>query len=130
MNKITLALVISKPGHLRNGLLSLLQTIPQIEIIAESHHPSVLLKMGDEIHPELILIDASIFEDTNWLAITKFKGEWPRTRILVMAENDLQGERARVAGADFILPQGFPAADLVDLIENSLIHDSLDETNY
>ena len=34
--QITLALVIAKPDHLWNGLQSLLRTVPQIEIIAES----------------------------------------------------------------------------------------------
>ena len=121
MNKITLALVITKPGHLRNGLRSLLRTVPQIEIIAEAHDPSVLLKMREEIHPELIFIDASILDEANWIAITSLKAEWPHTRVLVLTENDQQSRAAQDAGADFMLPQGFPAAQLVNLIENSLI---------
>jgi hypothetical protein len=52
VNKIIVGLVITKPGHFRNGLQSLLRTIPRIEIIAESKDPSVLLKMREEIHPE------------------------------------------------------------------------------
>lgn len=124
---ITLALVITKPGHLWNGLQSLLRTVPQIEIIAEAQDPSVLLKMGNEIHPELILIDASIFDETNWTSITKIKAEWPRTRIVVLTENDLQRQSAKEAGADIMLPKGFPAAKLVNLIEDSLIQKSQDD---
>ena len=129
MNKITLALVITRPGHLRNGLRSLLRTVPQIEIIAEAHDPSVLLKMREEIRPELIFIDASILDEANWMAITKLKAEWPQTRVLVLTENDQQRRTAQGAGADFMLPKGFPAAQLVNLIENSLIHDRGDKTN-
>ena len=129
MKKITLALVITKPGHLRNGLQSLLRTIPQIEIIAEAQEPSVLLKMSEEVHPELIFIDACIIDEANWIAITKLKAEWPRTKILVFTENEQQGQGAQAAGADFILPKGFPAAELVNLIENSLIEDARDESN-
>ena len=61
--QITLALVVARPGHLWNGLHSLLRTVPQIEIIAETQDPSVLLSMGAEIQPELVLLDASLFEE-------------------------------------------------------------------
>ena len=127
MNKITLALVITKPGHLRNGLQSLLSTIPQIEIIAESHDPSVLLKMRGEIYPKLLLLDAGILEDMDWSAISNLKAEWSRTTILILTENEKQNQSAKEAGADFTLPKGFPAAALVDLIENLLISNERDE---
>ena len=130
MNKITLALVITKPGHLRNGLQSILRTVPQIEIIAESHDPSVLLRMSDEIHPELILLDAEVIVETEWTAIAKLKKEWPHTTILVLTENAQQEQSAKESGADFTLPKGFPAAELANLIENSLIQNLRDETNH
>ena len=119
--------MITKPGHLRNGLQSLLRTVPQIEIIAEAQDTSVLLKMSDELHPELILLDASIFEESSWLAISKFKAEWPQTVILVLTENDQQGLKAKGAGADLFILKVFPAAKLVDLIENSLSRNMRDE---
>jgi len=127
--QITLALVITKPSHLWNGLQSLLRTVPQIDIIAESQDPSVLLKMCNEIHPQLIFIDASIIDETNWTVITKIKAGWSQTKIVVLTENDLQQQKAEEAGADIMLPKGFPAAKLVNLIENSLIQNSQDETN-
>ena len=85
--------------------------------------------MRDEIHPELILLDASVLEETDWTAISKLKAEWPQTTILVLTENDQQGQTAKVAGADIFLPKGFPAAELVNLIETSLIKYKRDETN-
>ena len=129
MNKITLALIVAKPGHLRNGLQSLLRTIPQIEILAESHDPSILLKMNEEIRPELILVDAGLIDEANWSAITKIKADWPSTKVFVLTENDQQGQTAKEAGADFCLLKGFPATELAHLIEISLSHASRDETN-
>lgn len=128
MNKITLALVITKPGHLRNGLQALLRTVPQIEVIAESNDPSVLMRMSDEIHPDLIVLDAEVIEDPEWTAISKLKGEWPRTTILVLTDTDQQGKAAKQAGADLILREGYPAAGLVNLIENSLMKNKRDKT--
>jgi DNA-binding NarL/FixJ family response regulator len=128
MNKITIAMIVAKPGHLRNGLQSLLRTIPQIKILAESNDPSILLKM-DEILPELILVDGSIIDDRNWSVFTKIQTDWPGTKVIVLTENDQQGQLAREAGADFYLLKGFPATELVQLIETSLIHDAEDEIN-
>jgi DNA-binding NarL/FixJ family response regulator len=137
MPKITLALVVAKPGHLWTGLQSLLRTVPQIEIIAEAQDPSVLLKIGTEMHPELVLLDASLFDEDAWTAVTKIKGEWPHMHCVVLVDDDLQRKSAQVAGADLVLTKGFPAAKLVALIEdllsqrennNRIEPDSKDET--
>lgn len=127
MKTITLVLVIAEPGHLRNGLQSLLRTIPQIKILAESQDPSVLFKMDEEMRPELILVDASIIDESNWSALTKIKVACPGTKILVLTDNDQQGQAARKAGADFHLLKGFPASELAHLVETSLIDDSQED---
>ena len=129
LKKITLVLLIAKPGHLRNGLQSLLRTIPQIEILAESNDPSILLKMNDDLQPELILVDGGLIDEDDWSAISKIKADWSATKVLVLTENDQQGQAAREAGADFYLLKGFRATELAQLIETALIHDSGDETD-
>jgi len=127
LKKITLALLIAKPGHLQNGLQSLLRTVPQIEILAESNDPSILFKMNEEIHPELIVVDAALIGEDNWFAITKIKADWPATKVLVLTENDQQGQAARDAGADYFLLKGFSATELAKLIETVLIDDIQDD---
>jgi DNA-binding NarL/FixJ family response regulator len=122
LNKITLALIIAKPGHLRNALQSLMRTVPQIELLAESNDPLVLLKMK-ETFPKLIVVDGSLIDEENWSVLTKTKADWPRTKVLVLTENDQQGQAARKAGADFYLLKGFPATELAQLIETALIDD-------
>jgi two-component system, NarL family, nitrate/nitrite response regulator NarL len=129
LNKITLALIIAKPSHLRNGLQSLLRTFPQIEILAESHDPSILMKMHQELQPDLIVVDAAEIDAANWSAITKIKTDWPNTKVIVLTENEHQGQTAREAGADYYLLKGFPATELAQLIETSLIDGSRVEDN-
>lgn len=125
--QITLALVVAKPGHLWSGLHSLLRTVPQIEIIAEINDASVLSSMDAKIHPELILLDASLFDDDMWPGITKIKGEWPHTRCVALVEDDQQRGKAQEAGADYVLSKGFPASRLVTLIEDLLSQQESDE---
>lgn len=122
--QITLALVVAKPDHLWSGLHSLLRTVPQIEIIAEVNDASVLWSMDDKIQPELILLDASLFDDDTWPGITKIKGEWPHTQCVALVEDDQQRGKAKEAGADHVLSKGFPASRLVTLIED-LLHQSV-----
>ena len=118
--QVTIALVVAKPGHLWSGLQSLLRTVPQIEIIAEINDPAVLLKMDTEMQPDLVLLDASLFGEEIWTAITKIKGEWSNTQCVVLVADDQQRQKAQDAGADLVPPEGFPAARLVASIEELL----------
>jgi DNA-binding NarL/FixJ family response regulator len=122
-----LALIIAKPGHLWDGLQSLLRTLPEIEIIAEIKFPSVLLKMGSEMKPDLILLDASLFGENIWEAITKINEVWSNTQCVVLVEDSQHHQALYDAGADLVVPQGFPATKLVAAIEELLSAYSEDE---
>jgi len=115
-----LALIIAKPGHLWDGLQSLLRTLPEIEIIAEIKFPSVLLKMGGEMKPDLILLDASLFGEDILKAIIKINEEWPHTQCVVLVENSQHYQALYDAGVDLVVQQGFPATKLVAVIEELL----------
>jgi DNA-binding NarL/FixJ family response regulator len=115
-----LVLVAARPGHLWDGVQSLLRTLPEIEIIAEIKCPSVLLKMGSEMQPDLFLLEASLFGEDIRKAITKISGEWPHTPCAVLVEDSQQHQAAYDAGADLVVPQGFPATKLVAAIEELL----------
>lgn len=122
-----LALIVAKPGHLWDGVQSLLRTLPEIEIIAEIKLPSVFLKMGSEIQPDLILLDASLFGQNIWKAITKIHEEWSYTHCVVLLDDSQRHQALYDAGADLVVPQGFPATKLVAAIEELLSTHSEDE---
>jgi len=115
-----LALIVAKPGHLRDGVQSLLRTLPEIEIIAEVKCPSVLSKMGSEMKPDIILLDASLFGENIWKVITKIKGEWSRTQCVVLVKDSQRQQAVYDTGADLVVPQGFPATKLVAAIKELL----------
>lgn len=115
-----LALIVAKPGHLWDGVQSLLRTLPEIEIIAEIKYPSVLLKMGNEMQPDLILLDQNLFGENILKAITKINEEWPHTQCVVLMEDSQHHQAVYDAGADLVVHQGFPAAKLVTAIEKLL----------
>ena len=115
-----LALIVARPGHLWDGVQSLLRTLPEIEIIAEIKYPSVLLKMGSEMKPDLILLDQNLFGENILKAITKINEEWSNTQCVVLVEDCQHQQALSDAGADLVVPQGFPATKLVAAIEELL----------
>ena len=118
--QVTLALIVAKPGPLRNSLQALMTTVPKIEIVAETDNPSALLRMGDTIQPDIVLLDASLSEDDVWAALRRIQKEWSQTRSIVLVEGSHQQQKAQAAGADFVLIKGYPAARLNTVIEELL----------
>jgi DNA-binding NarL/FixJ family response regulator len=122
--QVTLALIVARPGPLRNSLQSLMTTMPQIEIVAEASDSSALLRMGHTLQPDIVLIDASLSQDEVWSALNNIRDGWLQTRTIVLVENSHQQEQAQKAGADVALLQGFPAAMLATIIEELLSQDT------
>ena len=118
--QVTLALIVARPGPLRNSLQSLMTTIPQIEILAETSEPSALLRMGAGIQPDVVLLDASLPEEQVWEALRQIKEEWCHTRSIVLVEDSQQQQEMEAAGADVALLKGYPAAKLIATIEGLL----------
>ena len=114
--QVTLALIVAKPGPLRNSLQALMTTVPQIEILAETTDPSALLRMGAEIQPNIVLLDADLPGEQVWSALQEIKEEWAQTRSIVLVEDSQQQQKAQAAGADVALIKGYPAARLITAI--------------
>ena len=114
--QVTLALIVARPGPLRDSLQALMTTIPQIEILAETPEPSVLLRMGAEIQPDVVLMDADLPGEQVWSALREIKTEWSQTRSIVLVEDSQQQQKAQAAGADVALIKGYPAARLITAI--------------
>jgi DNA-binding NarL/FixJ family response regulator len=118
--QVTLALIVARPGPLRNSLQALMTTMPQIEILAETADPSALLRMGAGIQPDVVLLDANLPEEQVWAALRQIKEEWSQTRSIVLAEDSQQQQKAQAAGANVALLKGYPAAKLIAAIEGLL----------
>jgi DNA-binding NarL/FixJ family response regulator len=114
--QVTLALIVAQPGPLRDSLQALMTTIPQIEILAETTDPSVLLRMGAEIQPDVVLMDADLPGEQVWSALREIKDKWSQTRTIVLVEGSQQQQEAQAAGADIALIKGYPAASLITAI--------------
>ena len=87
MEKIT---VLLSEDHqvVREGLRSLLQNLPDIEVIGEASNGGEAVDLSRKLRPEVVLMDISM-PGTNGLEATRrIKRELPETRILVLSSYD------------------------------------------
>ena len=114
------ALIVAKPGPLRNSLFSLMNTLPQIEIVAECRDMPALLRMGSKIQPDLLLMETDLPGNHVHESLKQINTEWPATRTVILVDNAAQQHEAESAGADVVLFKGYRAASLLGIVEDLL----------
>ena len=114
------ALIVAKPGPLRNSLFSLMNTLPQIEIVAECRDMPSLLRMGSKIRPDLLLMETDLPGNHVHESLKHINTEWPATRTVLLVDNLAQQQEAESAGVDVVLFKGHRAAGLLGIVENLL----------
>lgn len=107
------ALIVARPGPLRNSLFALMASMPEIDLTAECKDLSALMSLGGQIKPDLILMEADFAEGQLALIIDFIKREWPSSRSMILVDEVGQQQEAREAGADVVLFKGYRAAGLV-----------------
>lgn len=110
------ALIVARPGPLRDALHALVDTMPQIEAVDVASDVRSALRADVKLPPTLVLLDADLGDDKVWLAVRQVKLRWPRARTIILAGNVEQQGEAEAAGADVVLLEGFPAGRLVAAI--------------
>ena len=110
------ALIIARPGPLRDGLQALVDTMPLIRALNVLNDVSSALGGETGGSPALVLLDADLSNDRVWLTVRRVKRKWPRARTIILAGSVEQQAEAEVAGADVVLLEGFPAGKLVAAI--------------
>ena len=114
------AVLVGKPGPLRDGLHALVTTIPDVEVVGEASDAVAMQRLVAQYQPGLVLLDIGLFRDADWVTLERIKAEWPETRCLALADTGQQQQEAEAVDADAVLFKGFPAAKLVETIEDLL----------
>jgi DNA-binding NarL/FixJ family response regulator len=120
MTKPTLALVVTGPGSLQNGLLAMLTTIPQIQAVLVAEEASRALRMIADHRPALVLLDTMLPGNEAGAVLREIKARWPSTHCIILADDVQQQQEAKAAGADAVLIKGFSATKLIATIEGLL----------
>jgi DNA-binding NarL/FixJ family response regulator len=94
--------------------------LPQIDLVAEGRDMTSLLRIGSQIQPDLIVIEAGLSGLSLAQSITYMKTEWPKSRTMILVDDIHQQHEAQEATADVVLFKGYRAATLMNIVERLL----------
>lgn len=100
----------------RNGLLALLATCPEIEVIGEAADGQAALRLVEAYHPDVVLMDVRMQNMDGIEATRRIKTRWPEITVITLT---MYGERridALAAGSDVFLLKGGLSDDLLTAI--------------
>jgi two-component system NarL family response regulator len=107
-NKIRI-MVIDDQAVVRQGFVSLIKTVPDMEIVGEGSNGQEAVDLFRRLRPDITLMDLRMPELSGAEAIRQIRGEFPAARIIVLTtfDGDEDIYRAVQAGA-----QGYLLKDM------------------
>ena len=114
------ALIVARPGELRDGVRALLAATAKIGHISQADDGPEALAMIRELCPQVAVLDCNIPAGDVLMLVARIKAECPETKCLVLADSAKQQQQAQSAGADVTVLKGFPAARLAQTLARLL----------
>jgi DNA-binding NarL/FixJ family response regulator len=115
MKKPVLVLILSSALSLQNGLIALLTSLSQVSAVLTAEDIDSACRLIKDHHPALIILDYT--QDKLRKLIKKIKEASPHASLIVLVENVQQQRDASECSADHVLMAGYPADQLIEIIE-------------
>jgi DNA-binding NarL/FixJ family response regulator len=120
LTKHASALIIARPGALREGLRAALAAMPALNSVEEADNTSLALSRFASYEPVLVLLNAVEPDDLILVAYRWIKARWPKARCVVLTDTVRQQRKVRAAGADSVLIKGFVPQKLFAALDRLL----------
>ena len=111
-------LVVDDHAVVRGGLVALLRTDPDMEVVAEASDGLEALEQYGRHQPDVTLMDLRLPTVGGAEAIGLIRGRWPHARVIVLTtyDGDEDIHRAIQAGAKAYLLKGMSVEELISTI--------------
>ena len=111
-------LVVEDHHIVRQGLVALLNTVPDMEVVAEASDGEAGIELFRKHQPDVTLMDLRLPAMGGAEAVAKIRAEFPAARIIVLTtfDGDEDIYRALQAGARGYLLKGMLGEELLDAI--------------
>jgi two-component system response regulator NreC len=115
-------IVAEEPTITRDGLISLLRGVENIEVLEETRDSAEIAELAEHLRPDVVLIDPSIRGKSGLSVAKEIKKRFPETKVLVLTSYDSEDyiRAAFKAGADGYCLTGSGLQELVLAIESVL----------
>jgi len=114
------AFLIGQPGSLRDGLQVLLKSVSQIEKVIPTINISSALALELDHLVTLIFIVMNATDNSLSTSLSQIKSKWPQARIVILVDDEVQHQGLQETHCDLVLIKGYPAANLIAVIERLL----------
>jgi DNA-binding NarL/FixJ family response regulator len=118
MNELIQIMVVDDHHIVRQGLVALIGTLPDMKVVAQASDGSEAVDLYRAHRPDITLMDLRLPKQNGVEAITHIREEFPSARIIVLTtfDGDEDIYRALQAGAKGYLLKGMNADELTDAI--------------
>jgi len=101
-------LLVDDHKVVRLGLRTLLDSEPDIEVVAEAATAAEAIQLAERLRPDLILMDIRLPDQTGIVACRRIRQNWPEVKVLMLtsyAEEELVIEAIEAGAAGYVLKQ-------------------------
>jgi DNA-binding NarL/FixJ family response regulator len=123
-----IALIIARPGMLRDGLSGLLSAVPEIKVVSVAANLESALESVAGSCPSIVLLEAHGLDAYCLTQVQALKITCPRTGIIVLVEDLKEAQACEEGAVDAVLTKGVPPARLSDTISELLRFSSTAES--
>lgn len=109
-------MIVARPGRVRDGISTLLSSLPGVEGILQFDQLEEALTAVGQQQPLLVLIDFECVCVRLPAALNRIKTISPSTRHLVLVGNHLQQHLAKLSNAECILMKGVRAETFIEVV--------------
>jgi DNA-binding NarL/FixJ family response regulator len=109
---MTLQIVLADDHALvRAGLRLLLQSIPQVNVVAEAADGLAVLKLVQELHPAMVLMDIAMPGLNGLEATARIAKQWPATKVIILSmhqDEQYVRQALKMGAAGYLLKDSAP----------------------
>ena len=115
-----IALIVARPGLLRDGLLGMLSTMPEIAVVAVTADLESALESVAKSCPSIVVMEPCRLDAEYLAQVQALRVTCPRTRIIALVEDLKEAQACEEGAVDAALIKGAPPARLSDTISGLL----------
>lgn len=112
----TRVVIVDDRSRSRSALRALLATSPSIEVVAEAADGSEAVRLVEEYHPDVVVMDICMPLLDGLTATRCIKHIWPDIKVVILTMHSPMQQEALSTGADVFLVKGCPAQKLISAI--------------
>lgn len=109
-------LIVDDCAVVRDGLQSILQAVPDVEVVGEAGYGCAALAQAEKLHPDIILMDAQMPGMSGVETTSRIKERWPKIKVLFLTVHSCYIDAALAAGADSCLMKDCTWRELVEAV--------------